>query len=117
VIERLVTAFDCGAVIDHDNLTNQVEGATVMGIGPALFEAVRFADGCVVNGTMTDYRVPRFDDVPDVEIVLVDRPDEPPVGAGETPLIAVAPAIANAVAAATGTRPRSMPLFPDGTLA
>jgi isoquinoline 1-oxidoreductase len=116
VVERLMTAFDCGAVIDHDNLTNQVEGATVMGIGPALFEAVRFADGCVVNGTMTDYRVPRFGDVPDVEVVLVDRPDEPPVGAGETPLIAVAPAIANAIFAATGTRLRSMPLLPDGTV-
>ena len=77
---------------------------------------MRFADGCVVNGTMTDYRVPRFGDVPDVEVVLVDRPDEPPVGAGETPLIAVAPAIANAIFAATGTRLRSMPLLPDGAV-
>jgi isoquinoline 1-oxidoreductase len=84
-----------------------------MAIGPALFEAVRFADGCVTNGTMTDYRVPRFADVPEVEVVLLDRPDEPPSGAGETPLIAVAPAIANAIFAATGTRLRSMPLQPD----
>jgi isoquinoline 1-oxidoreductase len=57
--------------------------------------------------------VPRFSDVPDVEVVLLDRPDEPSVGAGETPLIAVAPAIANAIFAATGTRLRSMPLVPD----
>ncbi|HEY7283390.1 MAG TPA: molybdopterin cofactor-binding domain-containing protein, partial [Actinomycetota bacterium] len=116
VVERLVTAFDCGAVLDADNLTNQVEGATVMGIGPALFESIRFADGCVVNGTMTEYRVPRFGDVPDVEVVLVDRPDEPPAGAGETPLIAVAPAVANGIAAATGTRLRSMPLVPEGRI-
>jgi len=116
VVERLVTAFDCGAIIDRDNLANQVEGATVMGLGPALFEAIRFADGRITNGTMTDYRVPRFADVPEVDVVLVDRPDNEPTGAGETPLIAVAPAIANAIFAATGKRLRSMPLLPDDRL-
>src|SRR5262249_58644994 len=89
VVERLVTAFDCGAILDRDNLANQVEGGTVMAIGPALFEAIRFAGGRVTNGTMNDYRVPRFGDVPEVDVVLIDRPDEAPSGAGETPLIAV----------------------------
>ncbi len=116
VVERLVTAFDCGAIVDRDNLANQVEGATVMALGPALFEAVRFADGCVTNGTMTDYRVPRFSDVPEVEVVLLDRPDVEPAGAGETPLIAVAPAIANAIFAAAETRLRSLPLVPEGRI-
>ncbi|MGZ4150758.1 MAG: hypothetical protein ACXVQJ_12005, partial [Actinomycetota bacterium] len=69
----------------------------------------------VVNGSMSDYRVPRFSDVPPIEVVLIDRPDRPSAGAGETPIIAVAPAIANAVFAATGQRLRRLPFFPDGT--
>jgi isoquinoline 1-oxidoreductase len=115
-IVRIVTAFDCGAVIDPDNLRNQIEGATVMGIGGALFEAVRFAGGHVRNPRFSEYRVPRFADVPPIEVVLVDRPDLPPAGGGETPLMAVAPAIANAIFAATGRRYRSLPLLRDGRL-
>jgi isoquinoline 1-oxidoreductase len=111
VIERIVTAFDCGAVVDPDNLRNQIEGATVMGLGGALFEAIRFADGCILNGSMSSYRVPRFEDVPPIDIVVVDRPDIPSAGAGETPIIAVAPAIANALFAAMGERLRSLPLL------
>lgn len=109
-IERIVTAFECGAIIDPDNLANQVEGATVMGLGGALFEAIHFENRRILNASMTDYRVPRFRDVPPIEVVLLDRPDLPSVGAGETPLIAVAPAIANAMFAATGARLRSLPL-------
>jgi isoquinoline 1-oxidoreductase len=115
-IVRVVTAFDCGAVIDPDNLRNQIEGATVMGIGGALFEAVHFADGHVRNPRFSDYRVPRFRDVPPIEVVLVDRPDLPPAGGGETPIMAIAPAIANAIFAATGRRYRSLPLLRDGRL-
>jgi isoquinoline 1-oxidoreductase len=110
-IERIVTAFDCGAVVDRDNLVNQIEGATVMALGGALFEAVRFEDGCILNGSMTHYRVPRFHDVPPIEVVVVDPEAVPPAGAGETPMIAVAPAIANALFALTGERRRSLPLF------
>jgi nicotinate dehydrogenase subunit B len=110
-IDHIVTAFDCGAVVDEDNLRNQIEGATVMALGGALFEAIRFEDGCILNGSMTDYRVPRFRDVPPIDVILVDRSDLRPAGAGETPMIAVAPAIANALAALTGERRRSLPLF------
>jgi nicotinate dehydrogenase subunit B len=115
-LERIVTAFDCGAVLDADGLTNQVQGAVVMGLGAALFEAVRFEDGAITNGTFTDYRVPRVADVPPIEVVLLDRPDEPSAGAGETPIIAIAPALANAIAAATGVRLRSLPLVPGGVI-
>jgi isoquinoline 1-oxidoreductase len=115
-IVRIVTAFDCGAVIDPDNLRNQIEGATVMGIGNALFEAVHFAGGHVRNPRFSEYRVPRFADVPPIEVVLVDRADLPPAGGGETPIIAIAPAIANAIFAATGRRYRSLPLLRDGRL-
>ena len=60
---------------------------------------------------MTDYRVPRFRDVPPVEVVVIDREDVPSAGAGETPMIAVAPAVANALCALTRERRRSLPLF------
>jgi isoquinoline 1-oxidoreductase len=113
---RLVTAFDCGAVVDPANLANQVEGATVMGLGAALFEQVDFAGGRITNASMSQYRVPRLADVPPVEAILVDRPDLPSAGGGETPLIAVAPAVANAICAATGIRLRSLPLAPRGTV-
>jgi isoquinoline 1-oxidoreductase len=111
VIDRIVTAFDCGTVVDPDNLRNQIEGATVMGLGAAMFEAIRFDDGCIMNASMTEYRVPRFGDVPPIEVILLDHRDVPPAGAGETPIIAVAPAVANALFAATEKRVRSLPLF------
>ena len=110
---RLVTAFDCGAIVNPENLVNQIEGATVMGLGGALFEAVHFDDGRLTNGSMSAYRVPRFSDVPPIEVVLLDRKDVPSAGAGETPIVAVAPALANAIFAATGRRLRSMPMLPD----
>jgi nicotinate dehydrogenase subunit B len=113
---RLVTAFDCGAVVDPANLANQVEGATVMGLGGALFEQVDVADGVIRNASLSQYRVPRLPDVPPVEAILVDRPDQPSAGGGETPLIAVAPALANAIRAATGTRLCSLPLAPQGKI-
>jgi Aerobic-type carbon monoxide dehydrogenase, large subunit CoxL/CutL homologs len=116
VIERVVTAFDCGAIVNPDGLANQVEGAVVMGLGAALFEEVRFEAGLIGNASFTDYRVPRIDDVPPVEVILIDHPEISPSGAGETPIVAIAPAIANAIFAATGVRLRSLPLVPDGVV-
>ena len=98
-VTRLVVAFECGAVVNPDGLGNQVEGAIVQGIGGALFEAIEFRDGRILNGTMAQYRVPRFKDVPPVDIVLLDRKDLPSAGAGETPIVCVAPAIGSAARA------------------
>ena len=111
-VTRLITAFDCGAIVDADNLTNQIEGATVMGLGGALFERVGLAQGRLVTRSLSEYRVPRFSDVPAIDVVLLDRADVPSAGAGETPIICVAPALANALFAATGARGRSLPLPP-----
>ena len=111
---RLVTAFDCGAIVHPDGLANQVEGAVMMGLGPALFEAIDFAGGRILNAGLGSYRVPRLADLPEVEVLLLDQPDLPPAGGGETPIIAVAPAIGNAIFAACGVRLRSMPLAPGG---
>jgi CO/xanthine dehydrogenase Mo-binding subunit len=113
-VVRAVTAFECGAVLNPDNLKNQIEGAVVQGLGGALFEAVRFDDGKILNASMRDYRLPRFSDLPVLETVLLDRKDQPSAGAGETPIVAIAPAISNAILQATGIRRRSMPMVPEG---
>jgi isoquinoline 1-oxidoreductase len=109
-IERIVQAFECGAVVNPDGLKNQIAGATMMGIGGALFEAIEFENGRVLNPRLSRYRVPRFSDMPKIEVVLVDRKDLPSAGAGETPIVAVAPSVANAIFDATGKRFRAMPL-------
>jgi isoquinoline 1-oxidoreductase len=111
---RLVTAFDCGAVVNPDNLKNQIEGAAMMGLGGALFEEIKFANGKILNPSFSTYRVPRFRDTPEFETVLVDRKDLPSAGAGETPIVAVAPAVGNAIFQATGLRLRSLPMVPNG---
>jgi CO/xanthine dehydrogenase Mo-binding subunit/aerobic-type carbon monoxide dehydrogenase small subunit (CoxS/CutS family) len=115
-VERIVTAFECGAIVHPDGLANQVEGATVMGLGAALFEAIHFGDGAITNASMSEYRVPRTTDVPPIEVILLDRRDLPSTGGGETPIIAIAPALANAIFAATGVRLRALPLVPDGRI-
>jgi isoquinoline 1-oxidoreductase len=98
-ILRLTVVFECGAIVNPDGLNNQVEGAVVQGLGGALFEAVTFAGGRILNGTMAQYRVPRFKDVPPIDVVLLNRPDLPSAGAGETPIVCVAPAIGSALRA------------------
>jgi nicotinate dehydrogenase subunit B len=113
-VVRVVTAFECGAIVNPDGLKNQVEGAIIQGLGGALFEAVEFKDGKILNPRFSLYRVPRFGDVPALETVLLDRKDLPSAGAGESPLIALAPALGNAIFDASGVRLRSLPLVPDG---
>jgi nicotinate dehydrogenase subunit B len=113
-VVRVVTAFECGAIVNPDGLRNQIEGANVQGLGGALFEAIQFDNGKILNPRLSQYRVPRFSDLPVIETVLLDRKDIPSAGAGECPLIGLAPAIANAIYDATGTRLRALPLVPDG---
>ncbi|MGH8023228.1 MAG: molybdopterin cofactor-binding domain-containing protein [Limisphaerales bacterium] len=107
---RVCQAFECGAILNPENLRSQNQGAMVMGLGAVLREEIQFAGGKILNATFAKYRVPRFDDVPDLDIQLIDRPDLPSAGAGETPIIAIAPAIANAVYRATGKSVRRLPI-------
>jgi nicotinate dehydrogenase subunit B len=111
-VTRIVTAYECGAVVSPATVVSQIEGGTVMALGGALFEQVALAGGYQETRALAGYRVPRFADIPQIDVVLVDRPDIPSAGAGETPLIAVAPAIGNAIFAATGRRLRALPLIP-----
>jgi isoquinoline 1-oxidoreductase len=113
-VVRIVSAFECGAIVNPDNLRNQIEGSNVQGLGGALFEAIAFENGKILNGRMSKYRIPRFSDLPALETVLLDRKDLPSAGAGECPMVGLAPAIANAIFHATGVRLRSLPLVPDG---
>ena len=113
-LKRIVVAFECGAIVNPEGLNNQVEGAVIQGLGGALFEAIDFDEGRVTNGRFSQYRVPRFADVPPIDVVLLDRRDLPPAGAGETPIVGVAPALRNAILDATGTRLRALPLIPAG---
>src|SRR5260370_25349850 len=113
-IVHVVEAFECGAIVNPLHLQNQIEGAITMAIGGALFEAIQFENGKILNARLSRYRVPRFSDAPAIEVVLVDRKDLPSAGAGETPIVGLAPAVGNAIFDATGTRLRSLPLAPKG---
>lgn len=111
-LRRFVAAFDAGAVVNPDMLSNQVEGALVQGIGGALFEELKFDRQRILNGVFSGYRLPRFSDTPEIEVHLIDQRNLPSAGAGESPITAVAPAIAAAIYSAGGKRVREMPMLP-----
>ena len=116
-MKKLVEAFECGAIVNPDGLRNQVVGAMIQGMGGALFEAIQFQNGKITNAHFSSYRVPRFRDLPQIEAVLVNRTDIPSAGAGETPIMAIAPAIGNAFFDATKVRLTNLPLQPERYLA
>lgn len=113
-VNRVAEAFECGAVVNPNGLRNQITGAIMMGLGGALFEAIHFDNGKILNPHLADYRLPRFSDMPQIDVALLDRKDIAPAGAGETPIMALAPAISNAIFAAAGIRLRSLPMMPQG---
>ncbi|MEX2016125.1 MAG: molybdopterin cofactor-binding domain-containing protein, partial [Candidatus Hydrogenedentales bacterium] len=109
-IDRLCVAYECGAVQNPLNLRAQVIGGVIMGLGAILREEARFKDGVMQTTNFKEYEVPRFEDVPPIDLVILNRKDVPSVGAGETPIIGVAPAVANAIFAASGTPPEKLPI-------
>jgi isoquinoline 1-oxidoreductase len=108
-VRHVCQTYECGAIVNPSNLLSQVQGAIVMGLGAALREGMRFRNGRIQNASFGEYRVPRMEDLPELDVHLLDRKDLPSAGAGETPIICIAPAIANAVYSATRERVRSMP--------
>lgn len=110
---RVTQAFECGAIVNPLHLENQVMGSIVQGLGGALFEAIDFADGKISNSSLSAYRVPRFSDIPKIEIVTIDRKDLPSAGAGEAAIIGIAPAIRNAIVDAGGPGLTTLPLLPN----
>ena len=112
---RVVTAFECGAIINPSHLESQIQGAVIQGMGGALFERIDFKDGKIVNPNFSSYRVPRFSDTPQMEVVMVNRKDLPSAGAGEAPIVGIAPAIRNAVVNAGGKKIYTLPLASEGS--
>ncbi|MCX8250665.1 MAG: molybdopterin-dependent oxidoreductase [Dehalococcoidia bacterium] len=109
---RVMVGFDCGLVVNPDGARNQIEGSIVMGMGTALWEAVEFDGGRVLNAGFARYRVPRITDTPEIEVVFTGDDDMPSSGAGEPGIVPIAAAIANAVRDATGTAIEELPIVP-----
>lgn len=109
-VERLWVAHDCGLIVNPDGLRNQIEGNLIQSLSRALIEQVRWDSGGLLCIDWDSYPILRFSQIPPLDVILIDRPDQPSVGAGEPATIATAPAVANAIAAATGVRLRQAPL-------
>ena len=111
-VERVVCAHDCGLVVNPDALKNQMEGSIVQALSKMLMEEVKFDRSRVTAVDWVSYPVIRFTDVPPIEIALIDRPNEPLMGAGEASLAPVGGALGNAIFDATGVRLKTVPFTP-----
>ena len=109
---RMCCAQDVGLAVNPDQLEAQIEGNLIWGLGMALTEQVEIAPGDIASRNFDRYRIPRIQDAPEFEIEIISPRSIPPAGAGETGMIVGAPAIANAVRDATGTRYTSLPIRP-----
>ncbi|MYB39176.1 MAG: xanthine dehydrogenase family protein molybdopterin-binding subunit, partial [Gammaproteobacteria bacterium] len=112
LVKRAWIAADAGRVVDRDGLINQLEGGFVQALSWTLFEEVSFDTQGVADTDWDDYPILRFSDVPHIETTLLDRPEQQPVGAGEALQGPTSAAVANAIFAATGIRPRDLPFTP-----
>jgi CO/xanthine dehydrogenase Mo-binding subunit len=112
-VPRIWTSADAGQIINPDGLTNQIEGGAIQSVSWTLHEHVRFDRNGILSEDWMSYPILTMPDVPRVETVLIDRPNERPLGAGEAAQGPTAAAIANAFAAATGKRIRELPLTPE----
>ncbi len=111
-VRRIVVAHDCGLIINPDGVRNQIEGNVIQSLSRALKEEVQFDERHITSLDWQTYPILTFSEVPEVEIVLLDRPDQPAVGAGEPSTVTTAAAVANAIFDATGARLRQIPFIP-----
>jgi nicotinate dehydrogenase subunit B len=120
-VTRVVVAHDCGLIVNPDGLRSQIEGNVIQGISRTLKEEASYSGDRITSLAWQDdphapgesgYAVLNFDEVPDIEIVLIDRPSEPAWGAGEPAIGCLPGAIGNAICNATGARVRSLPMTP-----
>ena len=111
-VTRITCAFDCGTAVNPRLVTAQVEGGITMGLSAALKERITIAAGGVAESNFDGYGLLRMNECPTIEVMLLESPADPPGGAGEPPVPAVAPAVANALYRLTGVRQRSLPLMP-----
>ena len=111
-VNRIVLAHDCGLIINPDGVRNQIEGNVIQSLSRTLKEDLQFGEEHITSIDWTTYPILTFSEVPDIEIVLINRPDEPAVGAGEPSTVTTAAAVANAIFDATGVRLRQIPFSP-----
>jgi CO/xanthine dehydrogenase Mo-binding subunit len=116
-VKKMVVAHDCGLIINPDGLKNQIEGNTIQSLSRALKEEVQFDEWRIKSIDWETYPILTFSEVPEVEIVLINRPDQPAVGAGEPSTTTTAAAVANAIFDATGARLRQIPFTPERVMA
>jgi isoquinoline 1-oxidoreductase len=109
-VKRVAAALDCGLTVNPEGAANQVEGSIVMGLGTALYEAMEFRGGRLLNASFARYRVPRATEAPEIAVDLVGDPETPSTGAGEPGIVPVAAAVANAIFDLTGRRVRELPV-------
>jgi CO/xanthine dehydrogenase Mo-binding subunit len=110
-------AHDCGLIINPDGVKNQIEGNVIQSLSRALKEEVRFNEMRITTTDWETYPILTFSEIPEIEIVLINRPDQPAVGAGEPSTVTTAAAVANAIFDATGIRLRQIPFTPERVLA
>jgi CO/xanthine dehydrogenase Mo-binding subunit len=115
-VNRVTVAHDCGLIANPDGLKNQIEGNVVQGVSRALLEEVQFDELGMKNVDWNSYSTIRFQDIPEVQIDLLEHSELGFLGAGEASIIPVPAAIANAVFDATGVRVRDVPLTPERVL-
>ena len=115
-VTRVTMAFDCGLIINPDGVKNQIEGNVMQGVSRTLLEEVKFNETGIQSVDWLSYPVIRFEDVPDVQIHLINRPELPATGAAEGPIVVVPAAIANAIFDAAGVRLREIPFTPERVL-
>jgi isoquinoline 1-oxidoreductase beta subunit len=108
-VHRIACAIDCGQALNPDTVHAQVEGGIALGLSAALKEEITVRDGRIAKTTLSDYSILSFSEMPEVDVRIIAGGDAPG-GVGEPPVPLVAPAVANAVFAATGKRLRSLPL-------
>lgn len=116
-VRRLVCAVDVGEVVNADGVANQIEGGAIQAASWTLKEAVRFDRERVTSDSWETYPILRFSEVPEVDVVVLNRPEQPSLGAGEASQGPTAGAIANAIAHALGVRVRHMPITRDAIVA
>jgi isoquinoline 1-oxidoreductase beta subunit len=111
-VHRMVCALDCGRIVNPSSIDAQARSSIVYGLTAALYSAITIDGGRVQQHNFNDYKMLRFDEMPDVEVHIIPS-DLPPTGAGEFVLPPVAPALCNAIFAATGRRVRRLPVRPE----
>ena len=116
-VKRFTLSHDCGLIINPDGLKNQIEGNIIQGVSRTLMEEVKFDGSGITTLDWSTYPVIRFPEVPEIDIVLINRPEMPALGGGEPSSAPIAAAIANAIFDATGVRLREAPFTPERMLA